>query len=111
MYNPNTEYIFPMRVIRDLQILRGQAWKTLVNSLLSPDVSEADRLGFVLFMVRTAGCITCNSDAFRAMKGCTQCAQQSIRRYRGDDSELVEQFEQAKQEVLNYLLKKEILFS
>ncbi len=108
MYNPDTEVIFPMRVIAELKVLRGNTWKSLIDNLSDPATPEFDRLGFVLFMVRTAGCITCNSDAFRAMKGCTQCAQQSIRRYRGGDDELIHQFEKAKQEVVNYLIKKEI---
>ena len=108
MYNQDTELLFPMRVIPDLEPLRGETWQTFVRSLMDPATPEIDRLSFVLFMVRTAGCVTCNSDAFRAMKGCTQCAMQAIRRFRGMDSELISQYAEAKGEVENYLSKKGI---
>jgi hypothetical protein len=42
-------------------------------------------------MVKMCGCVGCNADSFRAMRGCTQCARQSVRRNRGGDHELVEQ--------------------
>jgi len=110
MYNPDTEMIFPIRVIQELQSLRGKTWQSLVSSITEHPSVELEQLSFVLFMVRTAGCITCNSDAFRAMKGCTQCAMQSIRRYRGEDAELIQQYLLAKEEVQSYLIKKEISF-
>ncbi len=37
------------------------------------------------------------------MRGCTQCAHLSIRRFHGSDQELVRQFELACQEVKAYL--------
>jgi hypothetical protein len=45
------------------------------------------------------GCTTCNSDSFRAMRGCTQCAILNIRRFRGSDKELIRLFEQARKEI------------
>ncbi|MEA4906784.1 MAG: hypothetical protein VB089_04150 [Anaerolineaceae bacterium] len=60
----------------------------------------------MLLMVRLAGCVTCNADAFRAMKGCTQCARQVVRRYRGSDQDLVDQFTESRQEVSEYLAKE-----
>ena len=110
MYNPDTEMIFPIRVIQELQSLRGKTWQSLVLSITEPPAVELEQLSFVLFMVRMAGCITCNSDAFRAMKGCTQCAMQSIRRYRGEDAELIQQYILAKEEIQNYLIRKDITF-
>jgi hypothetical protein len=110
MYNPDTEMIFPIRVIQELQSLRGKTWQSLVLNITEPPAVELEQLSFVLFMVRMAGCITCNSDAFRAMKGCTQCAMQSIRRFRGEDAELIQQYILAKEEIQNYLTRKDITF-
>jgi hypothetical protein len=39
------------------------------------------------------------------MRGCTQCARQTVRRYRGSDQDLDELFAQTCQEVKDYLKK------
>jgi hypothetical protein len=85
MYNSDTELIFPIRVISSLGSLRGPAWRELVKQTSAPKAEELDRIGFVLMMTRLNGCITCNSDSFRAMRGCSQCAFQTIRRFKGSD--------------------------
>jgi hypothetical protein len=106
MYNSDTEFLFPLRVIPTLGALRGEAWRELVYWVSSPNADSPDQQAFVLMMVRLAGCITCSSDSFRAMRGCTQCAWQTIRRYRGTDQALLEQFEQAQREIQEHTLKK-----
>ncbi|MCL4561169.1 MAG: hypothetical protein M1281_11200 [Chloroflexi bacterium] len=72
---------------------------------LPPD--HPDHLAFVLMMIRLGGCLSCNADSFRAMRGCTQCARQTIRRFRGNDQDLVEQFKEAQREIERNLLKHE----
>jgi hypothetical protein len=52
------------------------------------------------------GCVGCNADSFRAMKGCTQCARQNIKRFRGSDQDLMELFDQTHKEVDQYLEKR-----
>jgi hypothetical protein len=37
------------------------------------------------------------------MRGCTQCATQTIRRYRGSDEDLLENFLTAKEEIQRFL--------
>jgi hypothetical protein len=39
--------------------------------------------------------MACETDSYRAMRGCASCALQTLRRYKGDDQELIEFFEQA----------------
>ncbi|NMB88451.1 MAG: hypothetical protein GYA17_08830 [Chloroflexi bacterium] len=78
----------------------------MVERISAADADPIDQLAFVLLMVRLAGCVTCNADAFRAMKGCTQCARQVVRRYRGSDQDLVDQFTESRQEVSEYLAKE-----
>lgn len=98
MYNSDTEVLFPIRAIPGLKGLRGPKWDQLIDFILS-DASENEKLAFVLMIVRLVGCSGCNSDSFRAMRGCTKCAQQSIRRYRGEDVDLLKLFEKAKLEI------------
>ncbi len=103
MYNSDTELIFPLRVIPELQNLRGPEWATLVQNSIRENVELNEQFAFVLMMVRLGGCGTCNADSFRAMRGCTQCAVRTIRRYRGNDRELTELHQQCRQEVDAYI--------
>jgi hypothetical protein len=105
MYNADTELLFPSRVISSLRSLRGETWRELVDRVDALPEDSVDHLAFVYMMVRLGGCISCNADSFRAMRGCSQCARQTIRRYRGTDQELIAQYEQARQDVENQLQK------
>ncbi len=106
MYNTDTELLFPIRVIEKLQTVRGEEWSDFIQSISSPEASFNDQLAFVYLMVRLGGCVSCNTGSFRAMRGCTQCAVQTLKRYRGSDNDLIAQFTQAKNEILR-LSKKQ----
>jgi len=99
MYNNDTELLFPSRVIKDLAGLRGPEWDELVHRVKNLAEDSIDHLAFVLMMTKLDGCTTCNSDSFRAMRGCTQCAILNIRRFRGNDKDLIKLFEQARKEI------------
>lgn len=99
MYNSDTELLFPSRVIPQLQSLRSEAWRDLVQRVNDHPPTSLDHLAFVLMMVRLDGCMTCNADSFRAMRGCTQCAVQTVRRFRGDDKELIALFNETRAEI------------
>ena len=105
MSNPDTELLFPLRIIPVLRDLREKKWRELIDQLTSKDVDLNDQLAFVHMMVRVAGCVTCNADAYRAMRGCTQCAVHAVKRYRGTDAELLDQFKKSYQKVNGYLVK------
>jgi hypothetical protein len=106
MYNSDTEVLFPSRVIATLRGLRGGEWKELADRVAALPAGSPDHLAFVLMMVRLGGCVSCNADSFRAMRGCTQCARQTVRRFRGNDQDLVDQFNEAKADVEKYLQKR-----
>ncbi len=106
MYNSDTELLFPIRVVPALATMRGPEFQELLDQVAGPQAGLADQMAFVLMMVRMDGCVGCNADSFRAMKGCTQCARQNIKRYRGSDTELVELYQQTHKEVDLYLEKK-----
>jgi len=103
VYQRDTEMLFPMRVAPVLRDLRGSAWRQLVDRCLMTPEASLDELAFSLMMIRLASCLTCHTDSFRAMRGCTNCATQVIRRFRGDDSELIECFERAREDVRSHL--------
>jgi hypothetical protein len=105
MYNTDTELLFPSRVIASLRSLKGETWRSLIDEITKKDPNRVEYMAFVLMMVRMGGCVSCNADSFRAMRGCPQCARQTIKRFRGPDSELVEMYKQALSEVTAYMEK------
>ncbi len=106
MYNPDTEILFPERVIPVLRSLRTKEWESLIDAVCDTNRNGIDRSAFVLMMVRLCGCTGCNADSFRAMRGCTQCARQAVRRFRGSDAEMLQLYQQSKSDVLNYTSKR-----
>ncbi len=103
MYQPDAEMLFPARVIPHLRDRRGKVWWGLVDRVTRQDETSVDALAFGLMMVRIGGCLTCHADSYRAMRGCTVCAQQAVTRYKGTDGELLKLFKAAKADVVNYL--------
>ena len=108
MYNTDTELLYPMRVTPTLRNVRETAWAQLVDRVTSKEADISEKMAFTLMMVKLDGCANCNTDSFRAMRGCTQCARQNIKRFRGNDQELIKQFSQAKAEVDRYLKTRKI---
>jgi len=97
--NADTEVLFPSRVIPALRDLRGETWQTLVEHVDEQVPASSEKLTFVLMMVKLGGCLTCDADAYRAHLGCTECARQTIRRFRGEDNELIDLYTQARLEI------------
>ena len=109
MYRSDTDLLFPMRVAPELRDLRGEVWQKLVDRAMSALDGSVDRLAFTLLIVRLTSCLTCHPDSYRALRGCTTCAVQIIRRYRGDDEELLAMFDEAWIEVNAYLNRSEFV--
>jgi hypothetical protein len=108
MYNSDTELLFPLRVIPSLKNLRGEEWKALIDQVTEPDCDFIEQMAFVMMMVKLSGCVVCNGDSFRAMRGCTQCARQSVKRYKGSDQDLIEQISKARRDIEGQLNKNAI---
>jgi hypothetical protein len=98
MYTKN-ELLFPHYVIPALRKLRGPEWQTLVERVLSVPEGDEQSLAFCLMMIRLNGCLSCETDSYRAMRGCDACAIQTLRRFKGTDQELLAQYKQALDEV------------
>jgi hypothetical protein len=102
MYQSDAEILFPVRVIPLLRNLRGQVWQQLIDQVLAQPPDSIEMQAFTLMMIRLDGCLTCHADSYRAMRGCTLCAQQTITRFKGSDEELLAAYEQARQDMLHW---------
>lgn len=108
MFNEDTELLFPLRVIPELKQLRGKKWDELLNQVLDEKEDWEKQKAFVLMMVRLGGCLTCNADSFRAMRGCTQCAQRTVKRIRESDQDLIRKFEANYEEIQRYMQTRDM---
>jgi hypothetical protein len=99
MYNNDTELLFPPRVLKDLTGIRGEEFDDLVKQVVDLPQSEHDHLAMVLMMTKLNGCLSCNSDSFRAMRGCTQCSILNVRRYRGTEKQFIGLYNKARKEI------------
>lgn len=95
----NNEILFPHNVIPTLRNLRGPKWRDLVSRVTKLPETHEETLAFMLLMIRINGCMACETDSFRAMRGCAACAAQTLRRYKGDDEELLDLYQQALEDV------------
>lgn len=102
MYQTDAEILFPARVISMLRNLRGQDWQQLVDHVMCQVPGSLEEQAFTLMMVRLDGCLTCHADSYRAMRGCTLCAQQTIARFKGTDRELITAYEQASADIIRW---------
>jgi len=107
MFNSDTEFLFPFRVIPSLADMRGPEWKKLINHLAREKTAVNEKIAMTSLMVKIAGCAGCNTDSFRAMKGCTQCSCLTIKRFKGSDEELIKNYHECLVEVEAYLLKRD----
>jgi hypothetical protein len=103
MYQSDTEILFPMRVAPHLRDLRGDSWQKLVEGVMGESEASLNQLAFSLLLVRLSGCLTCHTDSYRAMRGCTICATQVVRRFKGEDGDLIQLFEQARMDIQRFL--------
>ena len=92
MYTDN-EIMFPHYVIPSLRNTRGEKWAKLIDKLAKQPETSADVLAFMSLMINLNGCLPCETDSYRAMRGCSACAQQTLRRYKGSDDELIKKYE------------------
>jgi hypothetical protein len=108
-YHSDTEILFPMRVAPSLNKLRGETWKRLVAEVCRAPDTSIEQLAFSLVLIRVNGCLTCHTDCYRAMRGCSVCASMAVRRFRGSDEELRALYDDARWEVAAYLEDEGIL--
>jgi hypothetical protein len=105
---PDSEILFPSRCIPHLRDLRGPEWAKVIDRIAALPDGHEDVLGFSLMMIKLGSCLTCDLDSYRASLGCCTCARRSVGGFKGLDRELIQQFEEAREEVRAYLESAEI---
>lgn len=101
MYTKN-ELMFPHYAIAQIREARGAVWRDLVDRIATLPESHEDVLGFMLVMIRINGCMPCETDSYRAMRGCVMCSMQTLRRFKGSDDDLVRMFRQAVEDIRHH---------
>ena len=101
MYTDN-EILFPHYAIASLQRLRGKEWAQLIEKLTQMDETSPEVLAFMSMMIGLNGCTPCETDSYRAMRGCSACAQQTLRRFKGSDQDLIAKYNKSLDEMRQY---------
>ena len=103
MYQKDAEILYPFRVTPRLRNLRGPEWRDKIDEIVACEENSVDALAFSYLMLKVAGCLSCHSDSYRAMQGCTSCAVQTILRHKSSDQELLRELDDAQQEVAQFV--------
>ncbi len=102
MYAEN-ELLFPSHVIPKLRESRGETWTKLVDRVSRLPEDHPESLAFSLMMIRLDGCMACETDSYRAMKGCLDCALQTLRRHKSPDEDLLQRYQESLMEIEKHL--------
>lgn len=102
MYAEN-ELLFPPYVIPHLARARGEGWRSLVERVIALPADHPEALALSLTMIRLDGCLSCETDSYRAMRGCAACALQTLHRFKGTDQDLLQRFQKSLHDVQAYL--------
>ena len=94
MYTDN-EILFPHYAIPALRNTRGRAWMELIDRLSGKAETSVEVIALMSLMIELNGCLACETDSYRAMRGCTSCAQQTLRRFKGTDEELISMYDES----------------
>lgn len=97
------ELLFPAHLIPSLRDLRGEEWQSLVDRVSTLPETHPDSLAFVLMMIELDGCLRCNSNNYKFLRGCYLCATQTIQSYKGSDRDLLDLYERMKVELTQHL--------
>lgn len=102
MYAEN-ELLFPFRIVFHLQHVQNNAWRSLAEKVACLPENHPESLAFCLMMIRLNGCLKCETDCYRAMRGCLACTRQTLHRLRIGEAELRQRYEAALKTVNHYL--------
>jgi len=89
----DNEILFPHYAIPALRNTRGPLWRQLIDKISAKRESSVEVIALMSVMIELNGCLPCETDSYRAMRGCTACAQQTLRRFKGSDEELIDAYE------------------
>ncbi|MEM7531131.1 MAG: hypothetical protein AAF639_03055 [Chloroflexota bacterium] len=93
------ELLFPAHLIPSLRDLREDDWRNLVDHVSVLPETHVDNLAFVLMMIKLDGCLRCNSNNYKFLRGCYLCATQTIQSYKGTDEDLLRLYEKTRNDL------------
>lgn len=102
----NNELLYPNYVTPLLRDMRGEEWRNLVDRVTSLPDNHPEVLAFTLMMIRLNGCMECETDSYRAMRGCAMCTTQTLRRSRAGDKQLLEAYSRALADVQEFAVEQ-----
>ncbi len=71
----------------------------MVDRVAALPETHLDSLAFVFMMIELDGCLRCNSNNYKFLRGCFLCATQTVQSYKGSDGDLLALYSKAKQEL------------
>ena len=104
---PKAEILFPPKLIASLRTLRGPEWADLVSEVSRLPETDPSVLAFCLMMIELDGCMNCYAGSYKFMRGCAACAKQTIMQYKGSDTDLLQLYHQAQQQIQAYIERQE----
>ena len=104
MYTDN-DLLFPHSTIPQIRNSRGPEWRKLVDRVKNLPEDDVENLAFCLAMIRFNGCMACETDSYRAMRGCLACALQTLRRHKGPDQDILDIYDKSLIDMQAYLAK------
>jgi hypothetical protein len=97
-----SDLFFPNSSIQNLRNLRGEAWQQLIDRLTPLPDEHEETIAFILMIAQLNKCFVCQTDSFRALRGCLTCLQQTLKRFSGTDEMLIEMYDCALESVRNF---------
>jgi len=99
------ELLFPAHLIPTLRDLREEddEWRDLVDRVAALPETHPDSLAFVLMMIELDGCLRCNSNNYKFLRGCYLCARQTVQSFKGSNQDLLDMYQRAQEELNLYL--------
>jgi hypothetical protein len=91
--------LFPRESIRALKNVRGPRFAQLVDHVSQLPECHEETLAFMLMMIQLNGCVSCATDSYRAMNGCSLCAYRVLKRFKGSDDDLFDRYQSALREI------------
>jgi hypothetical protein len=91
--------LFPRESIRALKNVRGPRFAQLVDHVSQLPECHEETLAFMLMMIQLNGCVSCATDSYRAMNGCSLCAYRVLKRFKGSDDDLFDRYQGALREI------------
>ena len=97
------DLLFTPRLIPQLRNLRGEEWAKFIDYLTALPELHPDTLAFSMMMISLGGCLPCEMDSYRAQRGCSMCARQTVLSFKGSDKQLLKRYEKAQKVVAEHL--------